>query len=294
MAWLMALVGLLVASALLAFFALPSLVVSPEDLREEVSSPPGLRRASAPTGVDLVQARNGARTASVALIAGIAAALATGFAGRTYYLSRRGQLNERFSAALAQLGAAEPAVQVAAIAELESLAREAPSRHPQIMRVLAAFVRSTRRAANIDDVPAGLQDACTVLARRRTRYDRGLELNLAGADLRCVSFERAPLRGAKLHDANLTGAFLRDSDLREANLMNVVARSVRLDNAKLGKATLEGADLASATLDSTDARGAAFHDANLENTFLRAADLRGAKGLDGRTSGANTDENTRL
>jgi|GEM_PF-4535490 len=52
-----------------------------------VAAPPGAGPAPAPTAVDLVQARNGARTAAVALIAGIGAALAAMFATLMVFLS---------------------------------------------------------------------------------------------------------------------------------------------------------------------------------------------------------------
>jgi hypothetical protein len=295
-AWLIGLVALLVAAMILAFIVLPPLLVSPADLREKIPSTPGLQTATQPTGVDLVQARNGVRTAAVALVAGIGAALATGFAARTYYLTRRGQRNERYKTAVEQLDSQASAVQVSAIGDLERLADEAPSRHRQVMEVLATFLRSYTREDDADQAPAPVQMAFAVLARRKRRYDRGLVLDLAGADLRQVNFDRASLRRAVLRDARLDGAFMRHSDLREANLADAVALSVRLDHAKLRKAVFDGARLEGATLDYADARRATFKDAQLAHTFLRGADLRKTAGLrlqDGVVVGGVTDKDTR-
>jgi hypothetical protein len=297
-AWLVVLVAVLIAAMLVAFFVLPPAVVSHGDLREEIpTTATGLQTATEPTGVDLVNARNGVRTAAVALVAGIGAALATGFAARTYYLARRGQLTDRYKAAVEQL-AGDATVQVSAIGDLERLAGEVPSRHRQIMEVLATFLRTHARDDDEDaEVPAAVQAAFAVLARRRRRFDRGLVLDLAGADLRQVNFERARLRGAVLRDARLDGAFLQRSDLREANLTDAVAPSVRLDDAKLHGAIFAGANLRGATLDDADVRKAKFDAAQLADTFLRGTDLRRATGLsieEGRIVGCKTDERTKL
>ena len=298
MAWLGALVVLLVAGMVLAFILLPRLVVSPDDLRTSVPSAPGLSKPTAPTAVDLVAARNGVRTAAVALVAGIGIALATGFAARTYYLSRRSHFTDRYNTAVEHLRSTEPAVQVSAIGDLEGLANEAPRRQRQIMEVLATFLRSQERPEDAAEAPPAVQAAFAVLARRRQRYDGGLVLDLAGADLRQVNFDGARLRGAVLRDAKLAGAFLRQSDLREAILMNAVAPSVRLDQAKLRDAIFEGARLESATLDSADARGVAFDDVQFAHTFLRSTDLRDATGLPfddkGDVAGGVTNEETKL
>lgn len=287
-AWLGAMVVLLVAGVLFAFFALPAIVVAPEDLQVRMPATKGAGPSPAPTAVDLVQARNGVRTAAVALIAGIGAALATGFAGRTYYLTRRAHVDDRYTTAVEQLGTNTAQVQVSAIGELEHLAWASPSRHRQIMRVLATFVCGYERAPDAEGAPASVQAAFDVLAHRRTKRDRGLVLHLQGADLRQVICEPllvrrrlwrgrargARLRGAVLRDARLDGASLRFADLRDADLLNAMAPSIRLDDSRLTNAILEGAQLHAATLDRADARGAAFKETKLSDASMRATDLR--------------------
>lgn len=291
--WLGGLVALLVVCALLAFFKLPAIVVTPDDLLDKIPAPQGFENATRPTAVDLVEARNGVRTAAVALIAGIGAALATGFAGRTYYLSRRGQLRDHYKTAVEQLAANEPALQVSAIGELERLAAASPDRHRQVMGDLATFLRSHKRTGEDADTapaPAAVQAAFAAIARRRRRYDRDLVIDLAGADLRQVHFEGAKMQKALLRDAKLSGAFLRHSNLRRADLKNAWAPGIRLDHAELGDAILEGAHLHGATLDSATARRAAFKDVQLLDTSMRSTDLRKATDLprtkDGGVDGA--------
>src|SRR4051794_24764467 len=118
------LAALLAVAAVFAFFELPEMVVSPDDLLQKIPPPAGSSPAPAPTGFDLVQARNGARTAGVALIAGVGAALAAGFSARTFYLTRRTQALDRHAKSVERLANAEDAVRVAAVTELGQIAAE--------------------------------------------------------------------------------------------------------------------------------------------------------------------------
>lgn len=292
------LAALLVGCAVLAFFVLPSLVVSPSSFGVRVPAPTGLKPATAPTAADLVEARNSVRTAGIALIAGIGAALATGFAARTYYLSRRGQLAERYATAAGQLSSPVESVRVAGIVSLECVAAEAAEWHRQATATLAAFLRTRKRGqGEEEDAPSDVQAAFTAIGRRRTRYDRGLVLNLVNADLRRVKLKGARLRGADLRDAKLDGADLRDSDLRDATLISTQAPSVILKGAKLDGAKVGGAILSSATLDNVHAGDASFEDIVTDGTSFKGADLRKAKGLplqDGRIRGAIVDGHTKL
>lgn len=295
--WLAVLVAFLASLALFAFFELPRLVVSPHDIQPAL---PPLRSGGAPTAatpLDLIQARNGVRTAAVALLTALGAALATGFAGRTYYLSRRTRLDEAYARAAEQLRGGEDALCVSAIAELERIVRDDLSRHRQVMQTLAAFLRGRSREDDEDEAPSAVQAACEVLVRRIPRYDRGLVLNLAGADLRQTNMDGVSLRNAILRDARLRGAFLRASDLRGANLTNAQAASVRLDGASLDGAILDGADLQGATLDDACAQRGVFNDTVFSSTYMRGTDLRRSTGLvvrDSKISGAILDERSKL
>lgn len=292
----------LIAGMVLAFLFIPNAVVSPGDLKTVVPAAPGLKQATAPTAVDLVQARNAVRAAAVALIAGIGAAIAAGFAARTYYLSRRGQLSDRIRQAGDRLSS-DVLSAVAAIGELSRLARESPIHQPQIMGILTAFLREHSRDPATEDAyppppaPPAVQAAFSVLAGRRTRYDGKWVADLEGADLRGVDFEgrrfmRAKLRSANLRRAKLDGAFLQWGDLRKAHLEGAEARSVRLEHAKLGGAFL-GAKFEGATLDDANARKAHFEGVELQNTFMRGTNLRRSSGLaigdDGKITGAILD-----
>jgi hypothetical protein len=278
-AWAVFLTIALITLTTVAFFILPHLVVSAHDLQRTLPAPRGASPSPTPTIVDLVQAQNGVRTAAVALLAGLGAALAAGFSARTYYLSRQSQLDLSYSTAVGQLDAEQISVQISAISELGRIARRHPSRHQQIMSVLAAFICGFEREAHSVVPPLTLQAACDELMQRDIKRDGNSRLNLSGADLRQVNLENAQLRRAILRDTQLGGAFLRSGDLREADFTNARAKSTRFDGSQLDDATLDGVDLTAATLDCAHGSKATFVNAIFKDTFMRKAKLVDCPGL---------------
>jgi hypothetical protein len=277
--WAALLTLMLLTSTALAFFVLPQAIVSPHDLQATLTIPPGSRPPQAPSATDLIQARNGVRTASVALLAGLGAAFATGFAARTYYLSRQSQLDLRYSTSIGQLDSEQISIKVSALAELGRIARQCPSRHRQVMSVLAAFIRGYERADHEDAAPPTLQTACDELVGRNPKRDGELRLDLTGADLRQVNLDGAPLRGAILRSTKLRGAFLRSADLREADFANARAESTRFDASRLDDAVFDGTNLTAATLDRAKGSRTSFRDVTFVDTFMRETDLVGCPGL---------------
>jgi uncharacterized protein YjbI with pentapeptide repeats len=268
----------LAVAAFGAYFVLPDLVVSPSDLREDVPAPKGAEPPAAPTAVDLVQARNGARTAGVALIAALGAALATGFAARTFYLSRRAQLGERQKNAMEQLSSDTEHVRRAGVAELARIATDDAGRRTEIMQALAAFVCGLERDAKAD-APPDMQLAFTTLVQQDEKEARGLIVDLKGADLRGVKATNARLVRADLRDTKLRGAWLMNCDLTGTDLTNAQAQAARFDGSTLERTVLEGAVLAGATPDRVVAPSALFDSANFDRTYVRGADLSESTGL---------------
>jgi hypothetical protein len=173
-------------------------------------------------------------------------------------LTEQGQLTDRYSKAVEQLGSDKLDVRIGGIYALERIAHDSPRDHPTVMEVLAAFVREnsreplrpSSRAESGDDRPEpwirpDVQAAVTVIGRRNPEHDSqpvDLRLaNLGGADLAGADLRGVILGGADLRDANLRGADLRGADLWTADLRGAYLRGVNL----------HGADL----------RGTKFHDA---------------------------------
>ena len=60
---------------------------------------------------------------------------------RTYELTEQGQVTDRYTKAIEQLGSKEVDVCIGGIYALERIARDSARDHPTVMEVLAAFIR---------------------------------------------------------------------------------------------------------------------------------------------------------
>ena len=227
-------------------------------------------------------------------------------AERTYRLEREGQITERFTRAIDQLGDEKPDVCLGGIYALEGIARDSEEYHGPIMEVLTAYVRehapwsapasdegeeassAEHRERDEDDLPApatDVQAVIAVLGRRVVGRKGEHDLDLRSVDLRRARFgkgadeghfEKANFAGAQLERpdldlAQLTGANLEHADLTEATLTRA-----DLTGAHLAGATLTEADLAEATLTEAHLEGATLTEAHLTAANLRKADLRDA------------------
>jgi uncharacterized protein YjbI with pentapeptide repeats len=211
---------------------------------------------------------------------------------------QEGQITERFTRAIDQLGSETRDVRLGGIYALERITRDSPNDQATIVEVLSAFVRehaadrplyhaqdlketATRQAppASTADVRASL----TVLGRRPDLTARPdlKRISLVGANLRGFKFEGFDLDGADMHGANLEDANLRDASLRYADLRRVHANNAIFEDAMLLDTLLEGAKLwnanfTNAYLWATDLRNASLLRANLQRATLEGAKLEGA------------------
>jgi uncharacterized protein YjbI with pentapeptide repeats len=254
----------------------------------------------------LQTARDTARGRLLTLGAGLLAGVALLFAARALVLFRRGQVTDRYTKAIEQLGSSGLDVRIGGIYALEGVARDSARDHPMVMEVLTTFVREhSREQWPSPDAPRttwitwrgrfrtggrqqerftrpDVQAAVTVLGRREAQRDiQRIHLNgadLTGADLTDANLGSADLTEATLRDvdlggADLTGATLRDADLTRADLTDATLRSTDLGGADLTEATLRSTDLRSADLQATTLTRATLTLANLGSAFLGGADL---------------------
>jgi uncharacterized protein YjbI with pentapeptide repeats len=230
---------------------------------------------------------------------------------RTHELTEQGQITDRFTKAVEQLGSDKLDVRIGGIYALERIARDSDQDRPTVMEVLTAFIREHSREQwpppDSGSSEQGrltrpdVQAAVTVAGRRDAKRDiLSIDLtnahltsaNLGGANLRSArlggaNLGGADLRGANLHDANLRGADLTRADLANATLTGAVLTGAHLGGAVLGGADLTRADLANADLTSADLRGADLTRADLTSANLHDADLRDANATGARLFGAN-------
>ena len=77
------------------------------------------------------------------LLATVAGAIALGgllYSARTFYLTRRGHLTDRYARAIGLLGSDKAAERIGGVYALEHLMRESPVDHETIVDVLVAFI----------------------------------------------------------------------------------------------------------------------------------------------------------
>jgi hypothetical protein len=228
---------------------------------------------------------------------------------RTFDLQREGQVTDRFTKAIDQLGAVQPGgavskngepkinleVRLGGIYALERIAKDSPKDEWTIMEVLTAYVREN--AARTDE-PMGppdesltrpradIQAILTVIGRRNASPElppRPVKLreNYFVDVFQTLDLRNTKLDGANLFAANLHNAILHGADLHGANLS-----FARLIGANLGETDLRRADLSEANLFGADLSGA-----NLRGADLRMADLRAATLLKADLSGASLTQN---
>jgi hypothetical protein len=218
----------------------------------------------------LSAARDAARGRLLTLGAGLLAAGALLFTARNFVLSREGQVTDRYTKAIEQLGSDKLDVRIGGIYALERIARDSAKDHPTVMEVLTAFIREHSREDrdpslreqwdpsepdSAEPPRPDIQAAITVVGRRDAKRD-----------IQPVDFTRACLRGATLVQANLFRANLFRANLFRADL----------SGANLLRADLSGANLREADLTGGDLQYASLGDANLECANLECAELTGA------------------
>ena len=300
--------------------------------RHDIGSVTGPLRA-----LRLQQARDAARGRLLTLGAGLFAAGALIYTARNFTLSRRqlelsqqtliltdhrqrqafelaerGQVTERYTKAIEQLGSERLDVRIGGIYALERITRDSPQDyHPVVMEVLAAFVREHSRerwpspqgqhptvregmaafvrdhshgkrplpgpAANpsADATRPDVHAAVTIIGRRDSKHDRQ-PINLTGAHLDGLYLPGANLRVVDFAGAHLAGAMLRKADLSGARLEGAHLPGTDLIGARLDGNNISEAHLPGADLGWAELKKAVLSGTDLTGAELPAAHLEGA------------------
>jgi len=314
--------AIVVAGVYVVFWPISDLIAT-----HDVGTITGPLRAAA-----LQTARDAARGRLLTFGAGLFAAAALVYTARNFTLSRRtveltlqtvqlteqGQVTDRYTKAIEQLGSDKLDVRIGSIYALDRIARDSAGDHPAVMEVLTAFIREHSRepwplTTDADQREPGadrpektlrpdVQAAISVVGRRN-HTDDVQRLDLTGADLAGGNLANGQLQGAILTRATLAHAVLLSSDLTGALLFDADLTDATLNDANLTGAHLGGADLTDAILadanltDVTFAYGrglgnavltrAQFFRANLTHARLDHALLEGALLIDAHLSGAD-------
>lgn len=231
-------------------------------------------------------------------------------------VAEQGQITNRFTAAINNLGSGSEDVRLGGIYALQRIMLDSARDQPTIVTVLTAYARrharvpasgfAKERQQEIEQslespvkLAADVEAVLSVLADRSADHDERAILDLRHTDLRGAEVftrRKTPEHGAAFRAASFDEADLRHStfegvDLRQASFLRSNLAAARFDYVDLSDASMEEADLTKTTiwdanLTRADLNYAKLHEAqldsavNLTKATLLTADLTGAL-LDG-------------
>jgi uncharacterized protein YjbI with pentapeptide repeats len=246
-----------------------------------------------------LRAENDVRTTLLQGLAGAVLGIGAYFTYRQLRTDREGQITERYTRAIDQIGKQDLEIRLGGIYALERIARDSRADRTTIGDVLAAFVRSytlwpgrspeqstTGDGSDRSSLPwlrlraPDVQACLTVLGRGGfAKVPEGLlSLNYEEAGLLdysnpmpgVIDLGFTDLRGAHLGGAHLEGGFFYFTKLDHA-----VLEGAHLDWAILNNVVLDWAQMQHANMNHAIGYGISIQNAHLENTQLKGAILQG-------------------
>lgn len=275
-------------------------------------------RSGNPSPRELFEIENESRGTLGQILSGVAVLTGLIFAwqqlGQTsnnLRVSQEGQITDRFSRAVDQLGSDQLTIRLGGIYALERIARDSPRDYGPVMEVLTAFARQESPlptvqagtpSATTGDIPLEVEAVFKVIGRRSpAQIDQEMEeagcldltgiyavgVDLADYDLRNTCWDRSDLRGAVIARADLSDSTFSRANLQQANLDRVVATNADLSNVNLALANLSQGDLSEANLLAANLGNATLQGTILTGASLIGADLQGALAIGANFSDAD-------
>ncbi len=237
------------------------------------------------------------------------------FTARTLRLNQQGQITERFTRAIDQLGATDKdgakqlEVRLGGIYALARIARDSEKDHWPIMQILMAYIRTNSpwppkdpsRLSQLElplaehdmnqellkfQPPVEVEAILQVFRERGRHFGDGEPgpFELSRTDLRGALLYQARFEYSNFSWANLALAKLFSSNLRHANFFRADLRGAelfgaKLQEAKLIQACLIGADMRFAELQGANFAGAQLHGGNLSGAYLQGTNPEAAESL---------------
>jgi hypothetical protein len=215
--------------------------------------PPLLYRYTGTDKATKLKAITDTRTALLAGLIGVGALLTFWLNSRVYRITaqtlrvtEQGQITERYTKAIEQLGSEKVEVRLGGIYALERIAKDSPQDGASIAEVLTAFIRGHAPWPPTADQPAedtpseeilflryrapDVQSALTVLGRQPS-MTASQPLNLSDTDLRRADLSNSDLQTAMLRGVRLQGANIRAAQLKRVDLSHAQLQGAR-SNAK--------------------------------------------------------------
>lgn len=232
-------------------------------------------RSAAPSADEMAKLEDEYRKTILQALAGVLVLAGLWYTRRRILISEAGQITERYTRAIEQLGAVKACgddkftpnleVRLGAIYALERIARDSERDHWPIMEVLTAYVCKNAPTPPFEpsavfredydcfrdyederDIhpSAEIQAIVTVLGRRlrgwRREHAQRLDLNLAdlrGADFSTLHFENADFSQSLLASARFYNANLSGARFLFSNLSGVLFMDANLDGAEFSGAS---------------------------------------------------------
>jgi uncharacterized protein YjbI with pentapeptide repeats len=222
---------------------------------------------------------------------------------QTQKLTEQGQITDRFTRAIDQLGATDDdrnprlEIRLGGIYALERIAWDSPERdHSTVMAVLTAYVRENSRHPPKSSKPLegnSESDSTsneTAEADEQANQPAPSEPRRTTADIQAILdvlsraqtrvpeeyLTRLDLHEANLQGANLSGANLQYADLQYASIQYAYVFEANFQGATLDRANFHGARLPGTIFREASLYRANLQDASLYRAILYRADLRGA------------------
>jgi uncharacterized protein YjbI with pentapeptide repeats len=261
----------------LSISVLPERIVEPPP---ELTQLEGNQRVQAENALE--QTRNSVRTTLIQAIGGGLVFLTFAVGLGQLFTAREGQLVDRFTKTIDQLGEDKIDVRLGGVYALKQIAERFEYRRP-IAEIFVAYLKThateTPLATETSRTTAVLSPTAvrrpSVPGATRTGEEVRLRPDLQ-AVLRILVGEEL-WRRAGIERLDLSYIIVRNADLRGVDLSNVVLLGAVLDGSNLRTAKFRGADLRSASLNDADLRGADFEHADLSGAHLSRADLAEAR-----------------
>jgi hypothetical protein len=210
------------------------------------------------TPAEQFNSENEARKTLSQILGGAALLVGLYFTWRSMRVAAEGQITDRFTKAIEQLGDSKLEIRLGGIYALERIAYDSSRDQGPIMEVLTAFVRvnAKRVATEPGDYKWGtemlakrapdIQSILTVIGRRSVVHGMTERIDLFDTNLRGADLGWADLHRVTLIRCDLSGSLLRAAKLVDTALAGAVLRDADLERADLSGADLSGADLTTA------------------------------------------------
>src|SRR5215204_6350808 len=169
------------------------------------------------------------------ILGGTALLLGLYFTWRTLQVNREGQITERFTQAIDQLGKVEEGqklfeIRVGGIHALERIARESEEDYWPIMEILTAYVRQNASLTpeegqegteDVTEEESDLEDSGRKLETTKPpALDPDIQAIMTVLQRRTLFYGHGERESLDLHETNLRGADLRGAHLESADLRN--------------------------------------------------------------------------